>query len=310
MLPSSSTTMAPFTQSTVKIPSKTAEWNIDAWQFLPESSPSKKHAVLIMAHGFGLPKKMSLKEYAERFAAAGYACLVFDYRRWGDSDGAPRHILIVDEQLDDYRSVIKYARQSDLFDPTKVIAWGTSFSGGHITQIASEDQALAAALAQCPFTDGVSSALGLPILPTLRMAPWAILDAIKLSLGLKPIYVPTSAVPGEFGALTTPGTDIGMRKLQTTEGDYLNEISASCALQFPFYRPYTNASRITCPFLLCIPESDNLCPAGTALEAVKAAPKGEFVRVKGGHYDCYPAFSEFETSLKAQVEFLERVVPV
>jgi hypothetical protein len=28
---------------------------------------------------------MGLAKYAEEFASAGYACLVFDYRRWGAS---------------------------------------------------------------------------------------------------------------------------------------------------------------------------------------------------------------------------------
>lgn len=47
-------------------------------------------------------------------------------------------MLFVKEQLDDYRTVIKYARESGLFDPKRVVIWGTSFSGGHSTQIASE----------------------------------------------------------------------------------------------------------------------------------------------------------------------------
>jgi alpha/beta superfamily hydrolase len=37
------------------------------------------------AHGFGADKTMGLAYYAETFAAAGYACIVFDYRRWGAS---------------------------------------------------------------------------------------------------------------------------------------------------------------------------------------------------------------------------------
>lgn len=30
-------------------------------------------------------KRMGLARFAEVFAQAGYACVVFDYRRWGDS---------------------------------------------------------------------------------------------------------------------------------------------------------------------------------------------------------------------------------
>jgi alpha/beta superfamily hydrolase len=72
---------------------------------------------------------MSLEPYAEAFAAAGYAALVFDYRRFGSSDGTPRHVVVVAEQLEDYRAVFKYARQQEEFDAQKVILWGSSFSG-------------------------------------------------------------------------------------------------------------------------------------------------------------------------------------
>jgi hypothetical protein len=46
-------------------------------------------------------------------------------------DGTPRHVLYVSEQLEDYRTVIKWCRaQTEYpFDPQQVIVWGSSFSG-------------------------------------------------------------------------------------------------------------------------------------------------------------------------------------
>jgi hypothetical protein len=38
-------------------------------------------------------------------------------------------MAVVEEQLADYRTVIKYARQQAEFDPNRIILWGTSFSG-------------------------------------------------------------------------------------------------------------------------------------------------------------------------------------
>lgn len=93
---------------------------------------------------------MSLAPYAETFACMGYAVVVFDYRRWGASGehshcfsaspnsilmmkcysgGTPRHVVYISEQLEDYRTVIKYCRLQPEFDPHKVILWGTSLSG-------------------------------------------------------------------------------------------------------------------------------------------------------------------------------------
>jgi uncharacterized protein len=42
--------------------------------------------------------------YAEPFAAAGMAVLVFDYRGWGASDGQPRQVIDIGGQLDDWRA--------------------------------------------------------------------------------------------------------------------------------------------------------------------------------------------------------------
>lgn len=45
------------------------------------------------------------------------------------TDGLPRHVVYVSEQLEDYRTVIKFCRQQPEFDPQRVILWGTSFAG-------------------------------------------------------------------------------------------------------------------------------------------------------------------------------------
>jgi len=56
---------------------------ISAWLYRPaDSGPAP---LLVMAHGLGAVRTMRLDTYADRFSAAGYACLVFDYRNFGDS---------------------------------------------------------------------------------------------------------------------------------------------------------------------------------------------------------------------------------
>ena len=110
------------------------------------------------AHGLSAHKLLALDVYATRYVAEGYACVVFDYRRWGASglwlfefvtvivnrshsrspaptfcpfntDGTPRHVLRVSEQLEDYRTVINWTRQRPELDKNRIILWGTSFSG-------------------------------------------------------------------------------------------------------------------------------------------------------------------------------------
>jgi alpha/beta superfamily hydrolase len=42
-----------------------------------------------MAHGFGAERTFGLEPFAERFAEAGLATFLFDYRCFGDSEGEP-----------------------------------------------------------------------------------------------------------------------------------------------------------------------------------------------------------------------------
>ena len=41
--------------------------------------------IVVLAHGFAAFRELRLDAYAARFAQAGYAALVFDYRSWGAS---------------------------------------------------------------------------------------------------------------------------------------------------------------------------------------------------------------------------------
>jgi uncharacterized protein len=59
---------------------------VNAWPQPPSNDVAGGAApLLVMAHGLGAVRTMRLDAYAERFSAAGCACLVFDYRNFGDS---------------------------------------------------------------------------------------------------------------------------------------------------------------------------------------------------------------------------------
>lgn len=49
--------------------------------YLPKAKT--KPAVILMAHGFAGLRQFKLVQYAQRFAQAGYAVILFDYRYWG-----------------------------------------------------------------------------------------------------------------------------------------------------------------------------------------------------------------------------------
>src|SRR5690349_19386112 len=70
---------------------KSGETFAAAWFFVPAQTRSGERVPAVaMAHGFGAVKEMYLEPFARRFAAAGIAALVFDYRGFGSSGGEPR----------------------------------------------------------------------------------------------------------------------------------------------------------------------------------------------------------------------------
>src|SRR5690348_2267222 len=59
------------------------------WLYLPDAG-HRPFPTIVMAHGFSAVKEMYLDSFAEVFANAGLAALVFDNRNFGASDGEPR----------------------------------------------------------------------------------------------------------------------------------------------------------------------------------------------------------------------------
>ena len=80
--------------------------------YLPKAAI--KPAVIVMAHGFAGLRQFKLVQYAQRFAQAGYAVILFDYRYWGGSTGKPRELVSLSAQLDDWKTIVQYASNCKL----------------------------------------------------------------------------------------------------------------------------------------------------------------------------------------------------
>src|SRR4051812_11102233 len=119
--------------------------------------------LIVLTHGLGGLYEMRFAAYAHRFAEAGYAALTFDYRYFGRSEGRPRHLLERDEQQRDIEAAIAFGKTLEGVDASRVILWGTSLAGGHVIDVASRRSDLAAAIIQCPFTDGFASSRALSL---------------------------------------------------------------------------------------------------------------------------------------------------
>src|SRR5260221_4217517 len=140
---------------TVQIPTASGD-AIEAWVYLPEGS--RPHPAVVMAHGIGAIKAGGLAPFAERFREDGFAAIAFDYRNFGGSGGQPREVLSVPREREDYSTVIDWAAEQPYIDPHQIIAWGTSFAGMHVLELAVSDNRLVAAVAQSPPTDALAAA--------------------------------------------------------------------------------------------------------------------------------------------------------
>jgi dienelactone hydrolase len=95
---------------------------------------------------------MGLPDFAERFAAAGFVTLAFDYRYFGDSEGEPRCQLFPLEQVEDVRNAITWVSDQPEVDPQRIGVWGTSYGGGIVVYTATFDRRIKAVVAQVPAT--------------------------------------------------------------------------------------------------------------------------------------------------------------
>jgi dienelactone hydrolase len=280
-----------------------------AWLYMPDGDPAGPLPCVVMAHGFGAVREARLGAYASRFARAGYAVLVFDYRHFGDSGGEPRQLLDIARQQDDWRAAIAFARSLSEVDPELVVAWGTSFGGGHVAVMAAEDDRLAAAISQNPFVDGIATLRALGPVSIARLTLAGVRDQVA-HLRRRPAHrLPIVGPPGTTGAMTTPDAEPGYRAMYDgAEESFVNWVAARIALRVGLYRPGRRAAEIACPWLVQVCDDDAITPAKPALAAAAQAPWSQAERYPGGHFDVNVA-EGFERAVADQVAFLEQVLP-
>ncbi len=258
---------------------------------------------VVMAHGFSATRDDGLPDYAEAFAAAGYAVVVFDYRHFGASDGEPRQHLDVLRQHEDYRRVVHWARHTEGIDPDRIVLWGTSFSGGHVLAVAAGDPRIAAVIAQAPFTDGLAviRRIPLPALMGIGAAWWA--DRFCALIRRGPVHLRVVGEPGTVAIMTQPDAVPGFTAMLGPNTLWRNEITARALMRVVFFRSFRLASRLRMPVLFCVCDADLATPPGPSVRAARAAPRGELRRYPYGHFDI-----NADPQAKAdQVDFLRRV---
>lgn len=110
--------------------------------------------LVVMAGGWCYVKELVQPHYAELYAEAGLAALLFDYRNFGESDGDRRQHIDPNWQIEDYKNAISYAETLDDVDADRIGVWGLSYSGGHALVVGATDHRVKCIASQIPVVDG------------------------------------------------------------------------------------------------------------------------------------------------------------
>ncbi|MER5323129.1 alpha/beta hydrolase [Streptosporangium roseum] len=261
---------------------------------------------VVLCHGFSGTMDR-LFDYAERFAAEGFAALVFDYRGFGESGGEPRQLPDIDGQLVDVRAAVAFARGHERVDPSRVLLWGNSLGGAHAITVAASDPRIAAVVAQIPFNGFPKKVEGRSTGDTLRLLGAIGWDALRGKLGLRPYYIPMVGRPGELAVTATPEAD---RHIQTLTGGqqtlWRNSVAPRGLLKMMRYRPAEAAARLACPLLVCVAAEDRETPLETTRELADRAPRGELRAYPGTHFTFYTDPRLRDRVVADQIDFYRR----
>jgi len=194
---------------------------------------------IVMAPGMSGVKEGSIMKYAEYFASGGFAVLAYDNINFGESDGEPRQEVDPALQRRGYRDAITYAGSRPEVDKTRIGIFGTSYSGGHVLEVAAHDRRVKCVVSQIPAISGFKAFQRLP-----RTVQAAVLkaqddDREQRFLGKPPKTLKAvSDDPTELFAMAGPAAYDYFMEQQRIAPNWKNELTLR---SMDFYRSVENS---------------------------------------------------------------------
>ena len=261
------------------------------WHTVPDGAVGRMPAI-VMAHGYAAVKEMYLDHFADAFARAGLASLVFDNRGFGASDGAPRQEIDPWRQIADYRDAITFAETLDSTDPARIGVWGSSYSGGHVLVVAATDRRVKCVVSQVPLASGHANARRLLCPDILAMTQRLFEQDRRARLaGEAPMMIPV-VNDDPTGPAALPTAESYTWFVETAKARapaWRNDVTMRSVEKFTNYEPGLYARFISpTPLLMVVALNDTLAVTDLALEVFQSAlePK-RLVTLAGGHFDAY-----------------------
>jgi pimeloyl-ACP methyl ester carboxylesterase len=262
------------------------------WLYLPKAV--ERPPVVIMAHGFGAERTFGLQPFAEKFAEAGLAAFLFDYRCFGDSEGEPRNWISPRRHLQDWEAALAHVKGLAVIDASQIALWGTSFSGGHVIVVAARHPEISAVVAQVPFADGLALLMSVPLKSVARLSMAASRDIVRMLTRRAPFTVPIVGPPDSLAIMNMPGAWEGYQSIIPKGSSWKNACLARVVFTTSFYRPIKYAKRVRCPVLLVMAKHDEVIPPWSVKKEHARLSNAQLVALSSGHFDPYngPCFAE------------------
>jgi pimeloyl-ACP methyl ester carboxylesterase len=253
-----------------------------------------------MANGFSLTRHDGLPQFAEAFAAAGMATLLFDHRNFGDSSSKTPQRYRAREQVADWRAAIAHVRSREEIDSSRLALWGYSLSAGHAVHVASEESAIAAVLATCPFVDGLFRVVGTPTATTV----WIVWKAMQELAG-RHVRIPVTAPVGGRAAMAWQGEFEGFRDAIPAGSPWRNEITPGYALTLALFQPVRRAKMLNMPVWVGMGQQDITTSTRATRRLAEHPPHAELHTYDFDHFGPLTG-TGFQDVAADQIDFLRR----
>lgn len=280
------------------------------WLWLPDDTePGTQAPAIVMANAFSAVKEIYLSNYAEKFAAAGFATLAFDYRTFGESEGEPRSQIFPQDQVDDLRNAISWLRAQPEVDPERIGAWGVSLGGGHVMYLSAFDSRIKATVAVIPAVNQWHNFLA--VMP--REGLFGFLGTLtsdrqeRYATGAVN-YMQLVAPPGEMGLMPEEAYHFYTEAQRTIAPNWQNQTTMESLERFVEYDPTGPIDLISpTPLLMIVADEDQIIPSALAKDAFERAlePK-ELLLLPCQHTGIYNTEPWFSKASDASVAWFQK----
>jgi len=107
--------------------------------YVPDTrKPDERRAGIVLCRGYTGVKDLYLPDNARVLNEAGYVAMTFDYKGWGNSEGA-RSRLAPYSRVADVQAALTLLATLPEVDPDRLGIYGTSYGGATVVWVAAID---------------------------------------------------------------------------------------------------------------------------------------------------------------------------